>query len=84
MQLCTKLGGVRSAHSMKHASSMTSKEKRRLIEVIGDKGFNGTFEDYSDFEDISDPKFHQLRLAYLQAMTALRAYIRSGEEDYLF
>ena len=52
--------------------------------MIGDKGFNGTFEDYSDFEDISDPKFHQLRLAYLQAMTALRAYIRSGEEDYLF
>ena len=63
---------------------MTSKEKRRLIEVIGNEGFNYALEGYSDFDDISDPKFHQLRLAYLQALNALRTYIRSGEEDYLF
>ena len=39
--------------------------------------FHYCFEHYSRFEEIKDEKFHELRLAYLEAADALKKYIYS-------
>lgn len=39
------------------------------------EGFHYCFRHYSDFEEIKDEKFHELRLAYLEAADALEKYI---------
>jgi hypothetical protein len=41
------------------------------------EGFHYCFKHYSRFEEIKDEKFHELRLAYLEAADALKKYIYS-------
>ena len=38
-------------------------------------GFDYTFIDYSNFEDVNDEKFHVLRKAYVKAHKDLYSYI---------
>lgn len=42
---------------------------------IDKEGFHYAFHDYSDFEEVEDEKFHELRKAYLKATTALCEYM---------
>ncbi|MEK9180273.1 MAG: hypothetical protein AAB897_02580 [Patescibacteria group bacterium] len=58
---------------------MTAKEKQEIRETIESEGFDYAFTAYSDFDEVKDPKFHQLRQAYLAARKALAEYI--GYED---
>lgn len=46
---------------------MTKEEKEDVCDIIDNEGFDYTFEDYSNFEEIDDKKFHQLRKNYLKA-----------------
>lgn len=39
------------------------------------EGFHYCFKCYSSFNEIEDPKFHELRLAYLAAADALAEYV---------
>lgn len=39
------------------------------------EGFDYCFRRYSSFEEIEDPKFHELRLAYINAATAIEQYV---------
>lgn len=63
------------------------KEDFRYVQCkISDEGFHYCFESYSNFEDIKDEKFHQLRLAYLKSAKELENYIdkmakKEAEED---
>jgi hypothetical protein len=41
------------------------------------EGFHYCFKHYSEFKEIKDKKFHELRLAYLEAADALEKYIHS-------
>lgn len=53
-----------------------------LAAIIENEGFDYTFRDYSDFEEVKDEKFHQLRQAYKDAADELDNYIgkmSSGE-----
>lgn len=40
-----------------------------------DEGFHYCFRSYSEFEEVEDPRFHELRLAYLEAAKNLETYI---------
>lgn len=40
-----------------------------------EEGFHYCFKHYSSFSEISDEKFHQLRLAYLKSANELEKYI---------
>lgn len=42
---------------------------------VEQEGFDCCFCSYSDFEDIKDDKFHELRRAYVKAAEALKAYL---------
>jgi hypothetical protein len=42
---------------------------------IREEGFHYCFKHYSSFIEIEDEKFHQLRLAYLNAAQELKRYV---------
>lgn len=46
-----------------------------------DEGFHYCFESYSSFEEIEDPKFHELRKAYLAAANELSKHVNERIED---
>lgn len=45
------------------------------------EGFHYCFKNYSSFDEIEDPKFHELRLAYLAAADALAEYVDTKLND---
>lgn len=53
---------------------MTKKEKIDLTFRIENEGFDYAFQHYSDFKEIKDNKFHELRKAYLKAAKELEDY----------
>ncbi len=55
--------------------TMTDEEKKEVAWRIGEDGFDYTFQSYSNFEEIKDEKFHQLREAYIKAAQELQAYV---------
>ena len=55
---------------------MTDKEQRRVANTIETEGFDYTFRFYSNFPEIKDKKFHELREAYKQAAKNLIAYCK--------
>lgn len=58
---------------------MKPKEKHGVLEAIESDGFDYAFVSYSNFEEVKDEKFHQLREAYLAARKELAKYI--GHKD---
>lgn len=58
---------------------MKSKEKREVLEAIESDGFDYAFVSGSDFDEVEDEKFHELRKTYLEARKALAKYI--GHKD---
>lgn len=54
---------------------MTAKEFIYVRDIIDQEGFHYAFEGYSDFKEISDEKFHELRQAYLKAAADLSEYL---------
>lgn len=45
------------------------------------EGFHYCFENYSTFEEVEDPKFHELRKAYLKAASELKCYVDTRLEE---
>ncbi len=56
---------------------MQTEEAEYLQSKIEHEGFDYTFKHYSNFSEIEDKKFHQLRLAFLEAYKNLEEYIDS-------
>lgn len=46
-----------------------------------DEGFHYCFKNYSNFDEIKDEHFHELRLAYLKAAKELEDYVNQKAED---
>ena len=47
--------------------------------AVENEGFDYCFRNYSDFKEVKDKKFHELREAYVKAADALQDYI--GEDN---
>lgn len=58
---------------------MTTVEREDMHQKIDSEGFDYTFAHYSRFGEVKDKKFHQLRVAYLQARENLADYIEYEE-----
>jgi len=54
---------------------MTGKEKKFVLDVIENEGLDYSFVHYSDFKEVEDKKFHELKDAYLKAREELKSYI---------
>lgn len=61
--------------------NMKPKDAKYVRETIENEGFGYAFLDYSDFEDIKDEKFHELRKAFIKAQQELDDYIGFKDED---
>ena len=59
---------------------MTGKELDYIRATVDNEGFDYAFRHYSEFENVKDKKFHQLRKAYLRAAEALQEYLGEWEE----
>ncbi len=60
---------------------MTIEDKEDLKFKIDQEGFDYAFREYSSFEEIKDPKFHQLRKEYVAIAKALEDYIENPNKD---
>lgn len=49
---------------------------------MNDEGFDYCFRYYSDFDEIKDKKFHNLRLAYIKAAEDLEQYVHENADDF--
>ena len=56
-------------------SRMTKEDRENVRYRIEEEGLHDTFEAYSDFLEVDDPVFHDLRKQYLKAAEALINYI---------
>lgn len=54
---------------------MTKKDKDYVAAKVDNEGFDYAFIHYSNYEDIKDKKFHELRLAYKKAAKDLSDYL---------
>ena len=54
---------------------MTRKDKSYVASKIENEGFHYAFIHYSNYEDIKDKKFHELRSAYIDAVKNLSEYL---------
>lgn len=59
--------------------TMNTKEKKEVCEVVENEGFDYAFQHYSNFSEIKDKKFHELRKAYLTATKELSEYIEMAK-----
>lgn len=57
------------------SAKMLKKEKNYVRATVENEGFDYAFVHYSDFEDIKDEKFHELRKNFLEAREKLAEYI---------
>ena len=48
---------------------------------IENEGFDYCFRCYSNFEEINDEKFHELRKAYIKAAKELEKYVENNSEE---
>lgn len=56
---------------------MTKEDREYLQDRINEDGFYYTFESYSDFSEVEDKVFHELREQFLDAADKLKEYINS-------
>ena len=49
---------------------------------IDDEGMEYCFRQYSDWEEINDEKFHELRLRLINTMEEMREYVDKQIENY--
>lgn len=60
---------------------MPNRSKMSYVRAtVENEGFDYAFRSYSDFEDIKDEEFHELRKAYVEAANALAEYTGCDEE----
>lgn len=49
-------------------------------EVIESEGFDYAFVEYSDFDEVDNDEFHELRESYLNARRRFKAFMEGHEE----
>ena len=54
---------------------MKEKDMEYVRSKVDNEGFDYAFIHYSNYEDIKDKKFHELRLAYIKAAKDLSKYL---------
>lgn len=56
-------------------AGMPAREKKRVQSTVECEGFGYTFISYSNFDNVKDQRFHELRTAFVKAAKDLAAYI---------
>ena len=59
---------------------MTKEQKEAVMGTVDSEGFDYAFCDYSNFEEIKDVEFHEVRKRYVEVARKLKEII--GFSDY--
>lgn len=54
---------------------MTAQEFESVRDTVDNEGFDYAFRHYSNFNEISDERFHELREKYVEAANLLAQYL---------
>ena len=57
---------------------MSKPDKDFVSNIIFYENFEYAFENYTSFDEVEDPYFHELRLKYLESLKNLKSYIEYG------
>jgi hypothetical protein len=57
---------------------MKASDAESVLAVISAEGFDQAFNHYSSYRDIGDPRFHELRKAYISASKDLMDYLQDA------
>lgn len=61
--------------------AMTSEEVEKVLADIDEEGMWYAFDSYSEYREITDAKFHDLRRAFVKAGNALNDYLASKKKE---
>lgn len=61
--------------------TLTKEEKEYVLGTIECEGFDYTFLSYTDFDEIKDKKFHELRKKFVDAANELKDYIGDYDDE---
>lgn len=61
------------------ADLITTEQREEVSFRIDQEGLDYTLRNYSSFPEVKDPKFHELREAYIAAAEAFESYIGYGQ-----
>lgn len=59
---------------------MRPHDAESILSIIDTEGFDAAFRHYSNYRDISDPQFHQLKANYIDAARELLDYIQQANQ----
>jgi hypothetical protein len=59
---------------------MRPHDAESILSIIDTEGFDAAFRHYSNYRDISDPQFHQLKANYVDAARELLDYIQQANQ----
>lgn len=68
---------------MRTVSRMNNMRKgfKGVLATIENEGFDYAFAHYSDFEEVKDEQFHQIRKEFLRSRKALIDYVGVDEDN---
>jgi hypothetical protein len=59
---------------------MRPHDAESILSIIDTEGFDAAFRHYSNYRDISDPQFHQLKANYIDAARELLDYVQQANQ----
>lgn len=77
---------VEEVEEISFEDNLKQSDADSIISIIETEGFHNAFTHYSSYRDISDSKFHYLRLQYISAANELHNYIQdsTGKDKELY
>lgn len=58
---------------------MDTHQKQAVLDIVDNEGFDYAFVHYTDFNDVENERFHELRKNFLKAREELAKFIGFGE-----
>jgi len=65
------------------AAKKKSNHLQEVFDAMDGEGFDYCFMHYSEWKEIKDPEFHELRKAYMKAAKALQKYVEKNSDGDL-
>jgi hypothetical protein len=76
----TEENGMEEREEREFQNLMRPHDAESILSIIDTEGFDAAFRHYSNYRDISDPQFHQLKANYIDAARELLDYVQQANQ----
>jgi hypothetical protein len=76
----TEENGMGEREEREFQNLMRPHDAESVLSIIDTEGFDAAFRHYSNYRDISDPQFHQLKANYIDAARELLDYVQQANQ----